>query len=518
MKKIIVIVGVLLLAALAGFFVFQNFRVSLKTDTYTVNINSDTKDIDVTKLLKGDEKLIKKATLDASKVSTSKIGDYKATIKCNGKTFQITIRVEDQTPPVLTLYTATTSSPSNQEILPEDVIKSVEDDTDCKTGFNEDVDSKDPVTSMKDSVQFDAEGTYEVLVVAVDDAGNYAVEPLTIQIVDDKTPPVFANVTAQVIEVGGSLDSLFASVTATDDTDGDVTSKIQIDTSAVDVNTAGTYTVTLTVMDGSKNTATATADVTVTDPNAVLNSGADVTIPADTDFTEYSTEAVPYGFGTEVDENNRPTGCSWYETKFGKYAADFIQPLSNNVYLTFDEGYEYGNTPAILDTLKEKGVKATFFVTLPFAKDNPDLIQRMIDEGHVIGNHTVTHPSDGLQSLSVADQISEIQTVHQYMLDTYHYEMYLFRFPTGKFSEQSLAIVQSLGYRSVFWSFAHYDWNVNDQPDVTESLNKAVASLHGGEIFLLHGVSTTDTAILGDLIDAIKEKGLQVGYYSRTDQ
>lgn len=112
-------------------------------------------------------------------------------------------------------------------------------------------------------------------------------------------------------------------------------------------------------------------------------------------FVNYSTEKVPYGFGAEVDEDNRPDGCTWYANKFSNYTALFIMPKSNNIYLTFDEGYEYGFSGEILDTLKEKNVKAVFFITLPYAKQNPDLVQRMIDEGHIIGNHTTTHPAGG---------------------------------------------------------------------------------------------------------------------------
>ncbi len=225
------------------------------------------------------------------------------------------------------------------------------------------------------------------------------------------------------------------------------------------------------------------------------------------DFANYSTEKVPYGFGADVDTDNRPDGCTWYTNKFSNYTTLFIMPKSSNIYLTFDEGYEYGFTGEILDVLKEKNVKAVFFVTLPYARDNPQLVQRMIDEGHIIGNHTTTHPSGGLQQYDAQKQIDDIDQVTQYVNEHYGYSMNLFRFPEGSFSEQSLAIVNALGYTSVFWSFAYKDWDVNNQPDVSESLANALNKAHGGAIYLLHAESETNTKMLPDLIDGLREKG-----------
>ena len=221
----------------------------------------------------------------------------------------------------------------------------------------------------------------------------------------------------------------------------------------------------------------------------------------------YSTEKVPYGFGAEVDEDNRPDGCTWYANKFSNYTALFIMPKSNNIYLTFDEGYEYGFSGEILDTLKEKNVKAVFFITLPYAKQNPDLVQRMIDEGHIIGNHTTTHPAGGLQQYDAQRQIDDIDQVTQYVKDNFGYEMTLFRYPEGSFSEQSLAIVNALGYTPVFWSFAYKDWDVNNQPELSTSLQNALDKAHGGAIYLLHAESETNTRMLPDLIDGLRAKG-----------
>ncbi len=287
----------------------------------------------------------------------------------------------------------------------------------------------------------------------------------------------------------------------------------------ISFNEAGTYTVYAVAIDEGGNIATSPVEITVEEKVKAdyMNSGAELVINSKTDLTTFPTEQIPYGFGTEVDKNNRPGGCTWYDNKWGKYAADFIHPMSNYVFLTFDEGYEYGYTPKILDTLKEKNVKAVFFVTMPFVKENPDLVQRMIDEGHVVGNHSVNHPSSGIGSLSLEDQINEVKELHDYVYENFGYEMYLFRFPEGKFTEQALAVVQSLGYRSVFWSFAHRDWYTDDQPDVAESLENALNKVHGGEIFLLHAVSSTNTEMLADLIDGVREKGFEFSYYYKVD-
>lgn len=221
-----------------------------------------------------------------------------------------------------------------------------------------------------------------------------------------------------------------------------------------------------------------------------------------------STEVLGWGQGVNFDEQNRPVGSLSYQEKYGKYQAYFIAQPDSVIYLTFDEGYEYGCTPEILDVLKEKGVKAVFFITLPYAKQNPELVQRIIDEGHQLGNHSVTHPSQGLPSQTIEEQREEVQGCHDYVKENFGYEMHLFRYPTGKFSEQSLAIVNNCNYKSVFWSFAYLDYDVNNQPDEAESLQKLVDRLHPGAIYLLHAESVTNTHILGRLID----QGRDLGY------
>ena len=217
-----------------------------------------------------------------------------------------------------------------------------------------------------------------------------------------------------------------------------------------------------------------------------------------------------WGQGVNFDEENRPIGAVSYQEKYGDYQANFIGTDEKKIYLTFDEGYEYGCTPQILDTLKEKGVKATFFVTEPYAKAQPELVQRMIDEGHEIGNHSVTHPSEGLPSQSLEQQKNEVMENHQYIKDNFGYDMHLFRFPAGKFSDRSLAVVNNCNYKSVFWSFAYKDYDVNNQPGESEALQKLKDRMHPGAIYLLHAESTTNTAILGRFIDAAQAAGYEV--------
>ena len=471
---------------------------------------------DVTVYAKGTAEELEKCIVDTSAVDWNTVGNYKARVVHPKKVLEFEVKVVDTTAPKVELYTDEIFTAPGKAVDLYDVLKSVSDNASITVGFADDITKADAEKQLSDSISFAEAGAYNSEVCAKDSYGNITVVPIIIMVVQDNIAPVLNGVNSTVYTTTGVEADILANASATDDVEGDITSRIVADTSRVDYNTPGTYTVTVSVKDGSGNETSTVVSVVVQDASSVQNGGSTVSVGSD--FSAYSTEYVPFGFGSEVDpETNRPTGLQWYINHYGQYAVDFIQPESNYIYLTFDEGYENGYTEKILDTLKEKNVKAVFFITLPYAKDNPDLVRRMINEGHVLGNHSATHPADGLSSLSVEQQLNEVKAVNDYVLENYGYQMYLFRFPTGAFSEQSLAIVQSLGYRSVFWSFAYHDWVTDDQPDVAESLQKTVDKAHGGAIYLLHAVSSTNTTILGDFIDSCRAKGYEFGYYGRVD-
>ena len=217
-----------------------------------------------------------------------------------------------------------------------------------------------------------------------------------------------------------------------------------------------------------------------------------------------STKKVVWGFGN-IENHKQPAEPSQLQTNYYDLGARWFIDGEKSICLTFDEGYENGYTPAILDTLKEKNVKAIFFVTYDFAKDNPDLIARMIKEGHVVGNHSYHHYS--MDELDVSTAKEEVRFLHDYIKQNYNYTMSYFRFPKGEFSEQSLGILRDLNYTSVFWSFAYADWEPDNQPDKTQALQNICDSTHPGEILLLHAVSKTNADILGDMIDKIRFQG-----------
>jgi len=217
---------------------------------------------------------------------------------------------------------------------------------------------------------------------------------------------------------------------------------------------------------------------------------------------------IGYGQGTAVDSLNRPVDAVSFNEKYKDLDAYALSDDPKKVIITFDQGYENGYTSKILDTLKEKNVKAIFFLTGDYAKKEPELVKRMIDEGHTLGNHGMKHAS--LPTLSEDDAIEEIMSNHEYVLNNYGYEMQYFRCPCGEYSEQALETIQKCGYKTVFWSFAHVDWLTDKQPDPAESIRKLSDSAHGGEILLLHSVSSTNAQILGQVIDNFRAKGLEV--------
>ena len=228
-----------------------------------------------------------------------------------------------------------------------------------------------------------------------------------------------------------------------------------------------------------------------------------------TDISSLDNTKIQWGPGVQYDEKNRPVSCLQLQEKYGQYGAVFLEEDQPVLYLTFDEGYENGFTGQILDVLKEKETSAVFFVTMPFVKDNPDLIQRMIDEGHVVGNHSTKHLS--MPDMTMEDMEKDLMELHTYMEENFQYTMTLFRPPMGEFSVRTLALAQKLGYRSVFWSFAYADWYVDNQPDPTEALEKVTSRGHNGGVFLLHAVSETNAKILGDVIDQLTEQGFTIG-------
>ncbi|MGL5692683.1 MAG: delta-lactam-biosynthetic de-N-acetylase [Peptostreptococcaceae bacterium] len=193
------------------------------------------------------------------------------------------------------------------------------------------------------------------------------------------------------------------------------------------------------------------------------------------------------------------------------YNSIYNGPTNENekvLYLTFDEGYENGQTPKILDTLKEKNVKAVFFVTYPFVQSNPDLVKRMTDEGHIVASHSKNHlsmPTLASDSNEFAEEFKAVE--EEYTKVTGKELTKFFRPPMGCYSEKTLAMTKELGYTTVFWSFAYEDWDPEKQPEPGYSKEKILSNLHNGSILLLHAVSQTNADILGDVIDSAVQDG-----------
>ncbi len=291
-----------------------------------------------------------------------------------------------------------------------------------------------------------------------------------------------------------------------------------------DDNAAGTTTLSDIVPDltgdndtnGTDNTGTDNTGTDVTDDTVAAIAPEEGAIASnalsDDEIAKLPTKKQGFGVGKATDKDNRPEGPVVMQKRYSKYDAHFIKDSDKCIYLTFDEGYEQGYTGDILDTLKEKKVTATFFITYDYAKRNADLVKRMIDEGHVVGNHSYSHPS--MPTLSIQKARDEIQLLHDYVKEQFAYEMWLFRPPMGEFSEQSLALTQKLGYKSVFWSFAYVDWNVDNQMGRNAAYKRVTDGTHEGAIYLLHAVSKDNTDILGDVIDYWHERGLKVKAFS----
>ena len=181
--------------------------------------------------------------------------------------------------------------------------------------------------------------------------------------------------------------------------------------------------------------------------------------------------------------------------------------LEKVIYLTFDEGYEAGYTESILNILKDNEVKATFFITSHYLNTASELVERMINEGHTVGNHTSNHPS--MPSISDEQIEKEIMQLHQAVYQKFNYEMKYIRPPKGEFNERTLKKSMELGYKTVMWSFAYFDWDEKKQPSMEEAKTMIISNLHPGEIMLLHPNSKTNSEVLDTIIKEAKNEGYE---------
>ncbi|MDC3413458.1 delta-lactam-biosynthetic de-N-acetylase [Aquibacillus sp. 3ASR75-11] len=222
----------------------------------------------------------------------------------------------------------------------------------------------------------------------------------------------------------------------------------------------------------------------------------------------YGESNKTYGWGFNKKDNNEPPEVGKYKQILSKYNGIYIDDSGDKVvYLTFDNGYEAGHTSKILDVLKKKKVPATFFVTGHYVKSQPELIKRMVKEGHIIGNHTYRHP-ENLTSVSKQRIEKELRKLEDAVADISEQKtMKYLRPPKGVFSERTLSITQDLGYMNVFWSLALVDWNKGKEQGWQQAYKKVIKQMHPGAVILLHTVSKDNADALEHLIDELRKRG-----------
>lgn len=229
--------------------------------------------------------------------------------------------------------------------------------------------------------------------------------------------------------------------------------------------------------------------------------------------SQFSHSAIQTGsWGLSFrQENTAPIGPASAD-ELARYNAVYLGDAQvKTIYLTFDAGYENGCTATILDVLKEQNVPAAFFLVGNYIEKNADLVRRMVQEGHIVGNHTMHHYD--MSKLSDQDAFAKEltaledlyqETVGQPMLKYY-------RPPQGTYSRDNLVMAKELGYKTVFWSLAYVDWNNDSQPTAEEAFSKLLPRIHNGAVVLLHSTSQTNAKILEELLIKWKDMGYTFG-------
>ena len=223
-------------------------------------------------------------------------------------------------------------------------------------------------------------------------------------------------------------------------------------------------------------------------------------------FTGKTVETGAWGlsFQQEGQAPSGPASIKQLKTLDAVYLGDTSRKV---LYLTFDAGYENGCTTEILDVLKKHNVPAAFFLVGNYMEKNPDLVCRMVEEGHIVGNHTMHHPdmSKLTDKEAFSKELTDLEVLFQQVTGKKLPKFY--RPPQGIYSEENLRMAQELGYKTVFWSLAYADWNNDAQPTKDQAFQKLLPRVHNGAVILLHSTSKTNAAILDELLTTWEQQG-----------
>ncbi len=228
------------------------------------------------------------------------------------------------------------------------------------------------------------------------------------------------------------------------------------------------------------------------------------------------TAARADNWGLSFQQEGQPPVANASTEQLAQYNACYVGDTAQKVlYLTFDAGYENGYTPAILDALKKHNVQAAFFVVGHYLETAPDLVKRMVAEGHIVGNHTYHHPDMSAirDEAAFRKELEQTEALYQEIVGSPMPKLY--RPPQGKYSVENLKTAQKLGYKTLFWSLAYVDWMQDKQPSAQQAFDKLLPRAHNGAVVLLHSTSATNAQILDELLTKWEQAGYTFGQISQ---
>lgn len=248
-----------------------------------------------------------------------------------------------------------------------------------------------------------------------------------------------------------------------------------------------------------------------------LAAGYRVINPGETSVKTAGNAGEVTNWGLSFDQEGQPPVGNASAKELAEYDAWYVGDTGEKtIYLTFDAGFENGYTAEILEALKQHKVPAAFFLVGTYIRDNPDLVKRMTEEGHIVGNHSMNHRdmSAVTDEAVFRKELESVEAAYQSALGDVKKKTKMpkyYRPPEGKFCLANLEMAQKLGYKTIFWSLAYVDWNVDRQPTREEALNTLLPRTHNGAVILLHSTSKTNAKVLGELIERWKAEGYKFG-------